>query len=297
MTHVKITEMVDPRPQNLKIFYNGTGRDGLHLALADCQDNGFIAQYMPTIIDLRTVADKDHPIWNLWYSAPSVKATGTTKNGKNVVVYAHKPNPFAIPKNIEKELSTLRNGAGIGYDNEFRKLIKEQDNENVFVIPHEDFKDWPNGVYGIDEPTKEHMEAHNGKINGKDMIAINHPAFIPFIGGEKRAEPYLTQHKKVVGKVIGIYNSNDLAEKSVGWRLLFANSRGNLGDLGGYGYLYNFGRFVGVSLNGEAVPKKKSSRLEGIIGKATEVPGMKMLVIDGSKITSSEYDLLKGTYQ
>ncbi len=221
-----------PRKELLegKVFYNS----GLYKALEECQNSGYEAIFMPQLIDARIESFKDSQIWTNDYDAPSIKATGETKQGNKVVVYGHVSNYLSSPKNIEKAIEQgLVNGAGILPKNEFQRLLDLKDNKNVFVVSYENL-----------------MNSKSGVISLKD--ALKHPQTIPFLGGRERAEAYLEKHKQIYGDKIGIYCSDDLHEKPLG-RLLFAGGcyynllGGSLGD---------DGRFVGVRKNAEGVSQK-----------------------------------------
>ena len=195
-------------------------------ALKACQNEGFEAQFMPSIIDTRIDSEKDARIWQTWYSAPSVRATGKTKQGKAVVIYSHIPNYLSNPDNIEKAIKQgLVNGAGVIPQDEFQKLLDLEDNENVFVIDYNELKKSISAVI----PLKN---------------ALKHPQTIPFLSGEERAEKYLERHKEVYGDKIGIWHVDDLSNEPSG-RLLFVGNDCD-GGLSGDGSLNLSGRFVGV---------------------------------------------------
>lgn len=146
---------------------------------------------MPQLIDLRIGASKDIRIWHRGYSTLSISATGKTKQGKPVVVYAHVPNYFSNPENIKKAWKNLIYGAGIIPVNEFQKLLDLEDKVNVFVVDYNTLKRSKRGII----PLKD---------------ALKHPQTIPFIGGIERAETYLARHKEVWGEKIGILYSDVL---------------------------------------------------------------------------------------
>jgi hypothetical protein len=128
-----------------------------------------------------------------------------------------------------------------------------EDGERVFVVDHKLLQRWPSGVYGINAPTREHMDAYGGKIGGVDMIATNHPQTKPFLRLEN-AERYLEKHTEVIGNRIGIWHSDDLSPDP---KIDDLSSEPNrpLGSLlflgvayvtGLDGLLYGGGRFAGV---------------------------------------------------
>ena len=262
---VKIPVVIDG-----KVFYN----DKFHLGLKECQDSGFRAWFIPEIEDLRSISDKESFIWQKWHASPSVRVTGQTKGGNNVVAYAHVPNYFSNPQNIEKAIKEgLENGAGHYPEKQFYKLLDMEDGANVFVIDYDALKNSESGVMSISE-------------------AMKHPQTIAFIGGKERTEKYLDQHEKVVGKKIGNYHSDDLHDKPFGRPLVvgnFSNSGYLLGD-------YNFngdGRFDGVPVSAEGATREKTriSPLEKLAGKATNA-GDGILVIKREQLTDTEYNLL-----
>ena len=202
-------------------------------ALKACQTEGFEAQFMPSIADTRIEAEKDARIWQTWYSAPSVRATGrgkstnlSHKGGTEFVVYAHIPNYFSNPNNIETAISQgLIKGAGIMPQNELQRLLDLEDNKHVFVIDYNTLRNSSSEVI----PLKK---------------ALKHPQTIPFLSGKERAEKYLDRHNEVYGNQIGIWHSDDLSDKPVG-RLLYVGYYCNNG-LYGNNNLNNSARFIGV---------------------------------------------------
>ena len=103
---------------------------------------------MPQLIDARIDADKDARIFVNWYTAPSIRATGRTRQGNPVVVYGHIPNYFSDPDNIKDviEHNKLIEGAGVMPQNEFQRLVDldeskdNQGNRLVFVVDYEELK-------------------------------------------------------------------------------------------------------------------------------------------------------------
>lgn len=289
MSKIIIPHVVDGQP-----IYNNDSNHCVDLALSELQnDKKLFALFMNQLLAARSVADETHEIWKNWYFTTTAKATGMAKKD-SVVLYIQKPNPLSNPKNISDKINSklITNGAVLGFDKQFQKLLQEVDNNTVYLVKNEDIGAWPNGLYGIDAPTKEHMQKYQGKINGVDMIAINHPQAKPF----GVTEEYLVQHKKIVGQNIGMYNSNDLIDGQVAWRLGAASSRYYNGNLNGASYLFNNGRFFGVNLDAVGGAKKVRSPLESLAGMGKKIPDTKLIIIDGSKISQATYDLLNGTY-
>jgi len=235
-----------PRKVEGREFYNSS----ISEALRNCQAQGYEAQFMPSVIDTRILADKQARIWQVWWGTPSVRATGRTRQGNAVVVYAHIPNYFSNPENIETAIRKgLRNGAGVMPQSEFQRLLDLEDNENVFVVDYKELRDsTSNAIYLKD--------------------ALKHPQTIPFVGGEKRAENYLERHKEVYGNKIGIWHSDDLADEPRG-RVLFVGVSYNNG-LYGNDSLDSIARFVGVCESAEGALQKISptkQQIEKIINE------------------------------
>ncbi|HIH32405.1 TPA: hypothetical protein HA235_06900 [Candidatus Woesearchaeota archaeon] len=292
---IKMSKIIIPRVVDGQPVYNSDSKHGVDLALSELQnEKKLVALFMNELLAARSIAGVDHEIWTNWYFTTTAKATGMAKKDP-VVLYIQKPNPLSNPKNIADKIDNklIKNGAVIGFDKQFQKFLQEYDNETIYLVRHEDIVAWPNGLYGIDAPTKEHMQNHKGKINGVDMIAINHPQAKPF----GVTEEYLVQHKKIVGPNIGMYNSNDLIDGQVAWRLLAADFSYDLGSLIGGDDLSSDGRFFGVQSDAVGGAKKIRSPLESLAGMGKAIPDSKLIVVDGSKISQATYDLLSGTYK
>jgi len=221
-----------------KEFYDGDSSNGLWRALEACKKAKHNALFMPEIADIRINSPKDARIWQPWYCAPSVRATGKTKQGAKIVVYGHIPNYFSNPENIRKAVysKNLVNGAGVMPGKEFQKLLKLEDGAAVFVVDYAKLKNSVSGVISVDD-------------------ALEHPQTIPFLGGEERAKAYLKRHKEVFSNKIGIYHYDDLSDKGALGRLLFVGDDG-CDNLDGCNLLNGSGRFVGVPVGAEgAAPK------------------------------------------
>lgn len=217
-------------------------------ALRNLQNEGYKALFMPSIIDARIEAPDNARIWKTFYSAPSTRVTGRTKQGNPVVVYAHIHNYFSEHNNITKAIENgLVNGAGVMPQKEFYKIVDldgvkdSQENQLVWVVDYEKLKNSTSAVIQVEE-------------------ALGHPQTIPFLGGEERAQKYLKRHKGVYGNQIGIWHSDDLGNQPLG-RLLFVGCSFDVG-LGGGG-LRGGGRFVGV--RAEVAPQILQPNLEQIL--------------------------------
>ena len=206
--------------------------DRTDIALKSLQDNGYRALFMPELADTRINSDKGSRIWQTWFTSPSIRAAGITRQGNPVVVYGHIPNYFSDPENLRKtiEENRLVNCAGIIPQEEFQGLVdldesKDQEgNRLVFVVDYGELKNSESGII----PVKR---------------ALKHPQTIPFLGGEERAQRYLERHEEVYSNHIGIWHSDDLHEQPLG-RLLYLGNNYTYNSLGGS--FINNGRFVGV---------------------------------------------------
>ncbi len=233
--------------------------------LKKCLSEGYEAQFMPAVADARIAAQGDimggpefTDIWMCNYCTLSVKATGKTKQGNPVVVYAHVPNYLSDPDNIEKVIDQgTINGAGRMPQEEFQRLLDLEDNENVFVVDYNALRN--SCSWGFEIPLNE---------------AIKHPQTIPFLGGEERAEKYLKKHEEVIGNSrkivreegkiefkkhkevngnsIGIWRSDDLSDHPLARLLCLDYVVVNLGGvrqisgLNGKGYFGSGNGFLGV---------------------------------------------------
>src|SRR3989344_3754184 len=169
-----------------ELFYASQTSNALRNCQEDCD-----ALFMPEVIDARISSPNESPLWQNFLSAPSVRATGVIK-GEPVVVYAHVPNHFSNPDNIELSIQNgLRNGAGIIPQDEFQRFYDMVDNEIVFLVDYNKL-----------------LKSTSGVIKVKD--ALQHPQTIPFLGGKERVGLYLEEHERNFGPNIGVLLSNDL---------------------------------------------------------------------------------------
>ncbi|MBI2499311.1 hypothetical protein HYV88_03660 [Candidatus Woesearchaeota archaeon] len=239
-------------------------------ALRNCQNENYAALFMPSVADTRIEAPKDTRAWQSWYTTPSIRATGRTKQGTPVVVYAHVPNHFSDPSNITQAIENgLVNGAGILPQPEFQRLLDLKDDKNVFVIDYNSLRGSSSDVIHLKQ-------------------ALEHPQTIPFLGGKERAEKYLERHKEVFGNSIGILHSDDLSDQTLARLLFLGSCYGNI-LLGGNYNLYDEARFLGVGAEG-AQQKFSEQQLESKIqqaltaGKPFEFNGRIYAPISGVKI-------------
>jgi hypothetical protein len=245
---ILVPRMLEGRP-----FYKG-GTYGVADALDDCRKAGYEPLFMPELADTRIAASKGDAIFQVWYIAPRIRATGrgkstnvSHKGGTEFVVYVHLPNYFSKPKNIRKAIGEgLVNGAGAMPPEEFQKYLDSEDGKNVFVIGRKELKDSESGVIPVSK-------------------ALKHPQTIPFLGGEERAEAYLKKHKRVYGDEIGVWYSDDLAEKPLGRLLILGDSYYD----GLCGSVLGAGRFLGVRKGAGGAAKIAPSK-EQILRVASE---------------------------
>lgn len=229
--------------EDTQIFYHSE----IDTALENCLDAGYTPLFMPQLVDHRIKADKGDPLWQQWFSTPSIRATGKTSDGKDLVLYVHTDNPLCNPtymREARQDETKRINWAAKIEQAEFDRLAQlgldkatdPSGNQLVYVVSHADL-----------------MKSKSNVIAVKD--ALQHPQTIPFLGGEERASKYLEKHQEIYGKKIGVWHQNDLHKGSPLARLLFV---GDLDDGGLYGVnLLNDGRFLGVRAEGtRSVPQK-----------------------------------------
>ena len=217
---------------------------GVEKALADCQNAGYTAAFMPELIDQRISAEVNSPLLRNWFTTPSVRITGKTGQGAPVVVYAHVDNYLSNPANLKiAREQGLQNGAGRVPQAEFQRLVDLEDGQTVFVV---DYKTLRKSSFDVTPVSK----------------ALKHPQTIPFLGGQDRAECYLEKHRQVYGDNIGIWHSDDLADSPRG-RVLFVGSSYDNGLSGNSG-LDGGGRFLGVAPEAQS-GVREAPRKEGIL--------------------------------
>ncbi len=222
-----------------KIFYS-QGNNGVADSLESCSNEGYQALFMPELAKVRIGSQE---LWKNWFLTPSLRATGTTKQGSKVVVYAHIPNYFSNPANIRNAVDgKLNNGAGPMPQEEFNRLEALNGNGRVFVIPYETLKQSSSGVIKVDD-------------------ALEHPQTIPFLGlGREGAEKYLAKHREVYGYNIGIWHSDDFNKKDPLGRVLCLGD-GYLNGLLGGDILDYDGRVFGVVVPEALVAQNLESRI------------------------------------
>jgi len=222
----------------VKQFYSNSNT-GVADVFEQSANEGYQALFMPELA-LARIGSQD--LWQNWYVTPSVRATGQTKAGAKVVVYAHVPNYLSNPANIRNTIKegTLKNGAGAIPQDQFDALVSQNGNGRVFVIDYDTLRKSSSEVISVDS-------------------ALEHPQTIPFLGSEATAKLYLQRHKEVYGKNIGIWHQDDFDKKTPRGRVLFLGGIGydglggvsSLGVLGGLGG----GRVLGVAPEAQSVEK------------------------------------------
>lgn len=279
--------------EKTKYFY----RDDVTDALRACRRGHYQPEFAPELIERRTNADKKDSLWQNWWTTLSLKATGRTSAGTPIILYAHVPHYFCQPKNITKAIDEgLINGAGILPEGELSRLESGKAGGRVFVLDYASAIKWPSGYYGLEDPTEEHVKLYGGKMDGKEMLAINHPLLAPLMGNKKKVAPYLEKLAQVYGKdKVYIGNFNDWGERDVGRLLVLGYGHGL--NLFGNGDLNDGARFLGVRRSGAPAGRKaeKFPSLEEMcdtLGK--EVKGPARVAAEGRiRNLYDRYKLLK----
>jgi len=223
----------------VKPFYSDTST-GVADVFEQATNEGYKALFMPELAVARIGSDE---LWQKWYTPPSLKATGKTSKGSNVVVYAHVPHYFSSPANIRDAIKngTLKNGTGAMPQEAFDSLVAQDGNGRVFVVDYDTLrKSTSNVIINVD-------------------AALEHPQTIPFLGGEAIAQAYLAKHKEVYGNRIGVWHSDDFDTNTPRGRVLFLGY-GDYG-LGGDGSLGGGGRVLGVAPEAQSVEKNNGANV------------------------------------
>lgn len=189
--------------QEFNTFYHrfNPANDALETALQNCQDEGFRATYMPELAEARINGKAS---WKLGFNTASIKATGKTKQGNAVIVYAHVPTTLVTPQGIRlakaqgEELEGVVHGAALFSQKEFQSLVNRdektdaQGNRLIWVVDCEKI-----------ESDLQYGDLHVDK-------ALKSQIVIASLGGEKKAERYLLEHVKAYKiKKIGIWHVDD----------------------------------------------------------------------------------------
>ncbi len=230
-----------PPKELVKPFYSPS-RTGVADVLEQARNEWYQTLFMPELALARVDSQE---LWKDWYAAPSFRATGKTKQGAKVVLYAHVPSNFSTPANIREAITNgnLVNGAGPIPQAEFNRLVSLDGNGRVFVVEYDTLRKAPSDVISVD-------------------AAFEHPQTIPFLGGEATAKAYLAKHKEMYGNRIGIWHSDDFNKDTPLGRVLCFGYDGSLGLYGDYG-IDDDGRVLAVAPEAQSVAK---------IGEAANVP-------------------------
>lgn len=228
-----------------KPFYNTTMEE----ALRACQTAGYTPVYMPELAKRRIKAKADSDLWNDWWTAPSLRITGTTSAGSRVVLYVHDQTSWNDPEKLKYARKHRKNGAGPFSQEEFNTLVDRNGDGKVFLVDYDLLRSSDSGVISVD-------------------AALAHPQTIPFLGEDENfAQRYLNKHRRVKGDQIGIWHNDDLKDQPYG-RLLFLGF-GIYGDgLNGYS-LYDNARFLGVR-RGVVAPQKHAPSLDDFVREMME---------------------------
>jgi len=198
-------------------------------SLRNYANGGYQALFIPELAMTIVEAEQGFEILGQGCLTPSMKATGKTKQGTEVVVYTHIPNYFNDPTNVRSVIKSkkLVNGAGPMPQEAFDSLVALDGSGRVFVVDYDKLRKSTSGVVNVDD-------------------ALDHPQTIPFLGGKDIAERYLAKHKLRWGKTISIGYIDDLKEKSSLGRLLCLGGGGAGLDGGDYHFKCD-GRFFCVA--------------------------------------------------
>jgi len=183
-----------------KIF-SDVGDFALYESLKKCKKEGFKPLFIPELLDfmLKEKGSAKRSIWEYGYGnsshslvTPSVKISGKSPQGKKVVAYAHIPTFFSNIKNFqEKERGDLYKifGERETPQNEFEKILKLEDNKNVFVHDY---------VAGKQNQDRFELEE-----------ALEKTRLISLLGGRERAESFVKKMNKYYWRTIGIDDADD----------------------------------------------------------------------------------------
>ncbi|MFA5796834.1 MAG: hypothetical protein WC916_02205 [Candidatus Woesearchaeota archaeon] len=158
--------------------------DGLVNLYAEEYDALHIPQIIAEILD-----NDNFKLLQETYCTPGVRVTGTTENGKRVVVYAHISNDFSHPENLQHAYLDIKNGAGAYPQEELYRLVKTTDEKNIITLPYDEAMSAKSGLMSLDE-------------------AFKNPHARALIG--PKIAQYLELYSRVVGDTIDIYHTDDM---------------------------------------------------------------------------------------
>jgi len=150
------------------------------------QANGFRPVFMNELIDLRNKSKERKNLMNRVFITPSIKATGRTKQGKGVIIYAHTNNYLSNPENLRK-IKSHEEGSAVVPIKEFHKLLDldgiTDENQNKLV--------WVMDYSTTRKKILQFYSKYKSKISNVNNVLNEHPEAIPFLCGEERAREYL----------------------------------------------------------------------------------------------------------
>ncbi|MFH1364996.1 MAG: hypothetical protein ABIH28_00210 [archaeon] len=164
-----------------KVFCDTSNEFAFYNSLKECGEEGFKPTFVPEVVDLMLRVNDDSQMWhynNNWVG-PSVKIRGKSKQGNDVVVYAHVPTFFSNVGNFQdKQRHELYRSFSDREtpQSEFEKILELEDNENVFV--HDYFeKRKEKNKFGFDE-------------------ALEKTRLVSLLGGKERAGAFLKRTRE-----------------------------------------------------------------------------------------------------
>jgi|WetSurMetagenome_2_1015567.scaffolds.fasta_scaffold221704_1 hypothetical protein len=137
--------------------------------LQEMKDNFMKPLFAPQLAEERLYAKPDSRLWQRFYTAPSLVATGKTRKGNAVTVFVHAENYLMNPKNAS---GRIRYGTVPVAEDAFLRYVSNEDDKTVFVRDFKALENAPQVVSTLEE-------------------AISHPAMIPIFGTIERATAYL----------------------------------------------------------------------------------------------------------
>ena len=236
-----------------KLFYETP----IENALERCLNEGYRPLFMPELIQARI---DNFDAMKYGFTAQSITATGRTKQGTYVVVYAHIPTFLSNPANIREARNSRDGNVRMScFSSDIKKILARgrMPTAGEMLVASSPFMPIPQTEFQriVDLEDKKNVWVVDWNImckapfsEGFDVRrALEHPQTIPFIGSEGLAQSYLQAHRKYYGhNKIGIYRNNDLLddEDFPTARLLFLGYDDcTLDSVGGLGYI---GSLVGV---------------------------------------------------
>lgn len=256
-------------------FYNDRLPNALRKAQEYAGKQGYVAS-LPELVKARISASPEQEIWTNWYTANSEEDIGTTKQGKPILFVVHGNGILSSPERIERAYQDgLINRATQLSQKEILDL-EEGKLPNGNVIPVYLLSEFKQGIKDLPRNYAVVMDFDEAKRTKSGYQEIDrlydNPLFIVRSGGVEEAREYLDNVKKKlkVNKYGQRHPFNDVDINQTQGRLLFlSNDYDN-------GYLYDFGRFVGVRALenavkpiAERVPKPETT-LESRIREALE---------------------------